>query len=348
MTNELFTKAIRDSQGPRETFVVNQGHPGEAVKIATGAETSNKLRATNAAKGTATPTRVRYTYEVPRKSMSEIRNADGVNDLIDQYPVAAMNAFTMAFVDQILRGASSSGAAAAEFTDLDGLPTFNGLRTYDPEDTGAENGIFLFKGKSTQTEVIHGLESEGGAGTPITGWYNQFVQIGNSTQLDIALRALQNRAAQLGSSLKKASMGFADELTYQNLITQHANHVRIPMVKGDIIDDKFLERGGIPYHNGLTIYQDVGMEPSDATSWGALANQGVLYLVCPEDWEVVGYSHNGKQTAKDLFGFNALGQIPRTDLMEYEIMMHLCIYTKNRRNQGVLVGGAEGAIALAS
>jgi hypothetical protein len=340
---ELFTRPTRQAKGPSQTFVVNTGGPGSLGHIDTGFETSNQPRLLNASRGSATPARFRYTYEVPRKEMAEIRDANGVRDLIEKYPIAAMDDIRQAFAAQFLRGASSSGVAAAEFLAFDALATLNGQQTYEPETGLTENGIMLFAAPAAQTETIFGLASQGAPG--VTGWYNQFINLGNSTQLYTGLRAMQSRAAQLGKSMNKPDMGFADELTFQNLMTQLTKHVQIPMVKGDIVDKRILERGGLIFHQGLVIYQDVAMDLSDATSWGVSASEkGVLYMLCSKDWEIVNYAPKG--AGSGWFEFNALGQVPRSDFLEYEIILHACIYTKNRRNQGVLVGGAEGAIQL--
>jgi hypothetical protein len=343
---EQMFKSKRKAKGHRQEFVVMTGGPGGVVKYSDGEETDDRVRTQNSRKGAEYGTRVIYRYRVPMKDLADIDGAQGVKDLIKQYPVLAIGDMSEGFIAQIMRGAATSGALPATLQDFDGVTTLNGGQTYEPEaGLGARAGIFQFQAPALQTATVHDLPSAGAGVSPTAGWYNQFLEIGNSVELVPGLRAVHQLASTEGGSfLGKVDQMYADVNSYLNLLEELSQSVRTPTVNGDIVGSKGIAtRDGVPFQGG-TVFQEPAIDMSDATSWGANVGKGIIYGLNTSVIEAFNHGASTEDVTDGCMSYRKGIRVPGTDMIEYDIVFHGNFYTTNRRAHFALLGGAEGGL----
>lgn len=332
------------AEGPYKEFVVAQKAPGSYKAINQGDEVMNGQRRQGAVRGAEYAPRVIYYFDVPNIDLAEIDNAHRLADVISRYPELSMVNIAEDVSAQIARGAASAGVLSTESNanDLAGLTTLNGDQSYTPKGAGgvagSRNGILLMKAIASQTETVHGLVSENGT-SGITGWYNQFYQMGSMfTDGLTTLRQAKARAEKERSSFEGGiDLMLSDSLSFFNYLEEQDQKVRTATVKGDTVDLK--PRDSIDFHGAEWCY-DEAIDITDTTSFTSSGPQtGLIYMLNTKDWDI--FTHGGSKKETDgFFTFREVGRLPDQDAHRFEIVMHFNLYCRSRRSQAVVVGGA--------
>jgi len=331
-------------EGTSKTFGIYTDGPGQINKIVNGSEFINGGRKSIGVKGEEHATRAIYAFDVPNVDLDLANGAQDIVKLLEKYPEAGMMDFQMQVARQLVAG-DASEVGIRGITTLNGGSTAGGLSSYTPETT-AKTGLFAWEDKATQAATVHGIVKEGGTGGA-TGWYNQYGDISafGTDGLRI-MRKVLFAARRQGKVQGSLDLGFADELSYLNLLDEYQQFVDLPKaIDNDVIDQK--ARDHILFHTvKLFLEEDIEVDPTDASTTdpytGTAADDGLIYFINSKTWKFFHASHN-KYDGKgkpNIFRMREPFRHPTQDMMRFEILLHGNLYCNNLRANGAVTGGA--------
>ena len=204
-------------KGPKREFAVVTDGPGTVTHVQTGTEVIAGGRTQNAHRGNVVAPRLIYAFDVPGKDLAEANGEMDLARILQHYPELALADFHERIAKQLGTG---NGSGVGSFV------TMNGNTTFNPDGT-ARDGLFEFAALGSQTNEVHGLVSQGGAGG-ITGWGNQYEDVSSfATNGRTRLRKAYFAASRQGKTLGPVDLMIGDEQSYLNYIEDLDDQVRV-------------------------------------------------------------------------------------------------------------------------
>jgi len=212
---------------------------------------------------------------IPNLDLRRNEGKQGVVKLIKQYPMAAASQYQEDVEFWLLSGAyHNTTVSVIDSPGFDNFPTLNGSVTLSSGSRGWFQGLT----PASQTGTVQGVAIDSTIQhCSQYGLVTSFASDGMST-----IRAAYNTAAQYGGG-NVPDIGFCDGVTYQNILTNTTDNVRIVDGTKDL-GGKSL--ANFLLMNGAQIYDcSVNLDPTNASFTGSTAfstsstTGGILYLL---------------------------------------------------------------------
>lgn len=310
-------------------FGVVQGGPGRTTAIRNGGETINGGRRQSSRRGNEYGGRSIHAFDVPRKDIAEANNEMDILEIIKNYPEQALSDFHEDWAQQFVLG---------NVSDMSNQMTLNGLATYDADGSHSRDGIFSFAAPDSQTETVHGLEKQGSAGDPTTGWYNQYTHVASfQTNGRRKLRDVYYKAARQGKVGGPVDLMLSDPDSYGNYLESLDEHVVVEdEVKNDHVPDDIKQ--GIKFLKA-TWYIEDAINIEDEIFDDTPPETGLIYGIKSNDWEAVIFGRSDLE-GKGFLEISDPMRDPQSDSIRYEMVLFWAIICKQLRTQFAATGCA--------
>jgi hypothetical protein len=257
------------------------GSPAKGVRINNGDEVANIQRISQTRKFQITSTRHFIPIFIPQVEADRNQGKQGVIKLIKAYPEMTVKEYWLDWEYWLLTAAYRDVAVSVIDT-----PGFDGSATLNGNYSGAANGLLDFTAPASQTETVQGQAKSNA--------------ISNVNQYGLVTSFASDGMTQIGKAYDRAAaytttgpdLGFADDLSYQNMVSFSSDSVRITDTDKPVFGAE--TRSFLPYKKAK-VYNSINLDPTNASFSGASGYStsditgGVVYFVNSEDWEVPYY-----------------------------------------------------------
>ena len=294
----LMNKLIKNKQVNKEavggTYIERSfagGSPAKATLISSGDEVALIQRIAQIKKFQVKSTRHLIPIFIPQIEVDRNTGKQGIIKLIKSYPTMTSTQYWLDWEKWLLSAAYNASA-----TSVVDSPRFDGACTLNGNYAGAANGLLDFLAPASQTETVQG-QAKGVA----YNFYNQYevvTSFASDGMLQIGLA--YDKAANFTTS--GPDLGFADPISYQNMVAFSADTVRTPSTDTAVFGAD--TRSFLPYKMAK-VYNSFNLDPTDASFSGSTAYStsaitgGAIYFINSEDWEVPYYSMKVTPEFKD-------------------------------------------------
>lgn len=312
---------------PYKQFGLVPEGPGSWRQMRTGMETIPGGRNQSGTKGSAYASRHIYAFDVPIKDLTEANGPADVLGLIKKYPERAVLDMQQNFGRQLVSG---------DVADLN-TQTLNGDTTYTPDSGAARRGAFQFAAPSNQTHEVFGVTKNS-----IPGWYNQYGEItsmsgnGSYTMFE-TWQACHDQGQDLGSGIDVLLGDSVSFNNYRELLDNRHIAMSNRAVQ-DGLPGAGKVRSSLPFESA-EFFHDPQIKLSAFST--TAATEGVIYMLCTNDWYIFYQGSGAKEATDGNFAAREPYRIPKTELLSYEFVLSMGMYTDNLRSQGVITGGTR-------
>lgn len=321
-------------KGRELLFDVLTGGPGQGLTDRFGGAIVSGARRQNLQQGNEQPARLVYYFDVPHKDEDDSDGVLAMAGIVKKYGEAALYDVREMCARQYMAGSSS--ASTDPVGGFDGLVTFNGTQTYDPQGT-ARTGVFEANAPASQTATVFGLAKQGAA-SGVTGWYHQYAHISSfRSHGRKTLRSQRDKANQQGASFSGGmDLGLCDDGTYQNYAESLDNQVTATVVENDKGQGKIRE--GLKLGDAA-VFSEPSIDLTD-TAFSGVWLQGVFYGLTTGDWSLFfqGSKHNGP-AAKHYFKVEPPIPLPDQLSDHFRLVTYQQLVCENLRRQVLVTGG---------
>jgi hypothetical protein len=341
--DKFFTqRGMEKAKGRYVEFPVVYGGPGRNNEIREGTTAIKGGRAQKTTKGSLYTNRVVRAYDVPRGDLAEANTEFDLVGILEQYPLAEVDAFREEFVTQLVLGGQTA-------IGLGGFFSLNGEQTYNPRGHGAENGLFSYATRAAQVTAgtaVHGIAA---STVDNQGWTHGFGTISAfPTNGRRVMRDTYYDANAKGRTMGSIDIILADPTTYINYEDEHISHVRVMEVKGDRVEAD-PHAAGIQFidGSGCMIYREEAIDltstllPAAQREGGAAA--GVAFMLNSKTF-LARFHEDPEMAAKKiesgLISVEPLYRMQGEDSYRGELVIHFNMACRSLRNNAVVVGGA--------
>jgi len=324
----------RKAGGPTVEFSIWRDGPGKSTHIATGSESYGGTRRQIAETGTVHAARVVYSFDIPRKDLAEAQSdKTAAGKFLKRYHESAVSHMLRMMETQFLVGNQLTTTDGAGFG---ALVTLNGDVTGLPV-TGMTQGLLEFAAAASQTRTASGIVKQGGA-SGVTEWYNQFPTDGNVTSWGLhGYKRTKNayykaRARAMDSKFRLLS----DLGSFENYEEELLGKKRYGKVGDGEAGAEALK--GLAFADAGTWYPCLLLDDTDA-QFTTLGSQGICYGLSEKHWK--GFTLAAPEDGtKEEHGFCLpdMTKVPRQDVFEQEIIIHLGLYMDRANAQFALAG----------
>lgn len=258
------------------------GSPAKATRILSGSETAVPVRKQITSKYRIQTARQFIPIVIPNKDLRMNDGRQGIAKLIKSYPMATSESFLEDWEYWFLTGAyRSSDISVVDTPGFDGFATLNGNVT----------ATAAFDSNTGWCQALAAASQSGNVqNVARSSSINHVNQYGTITSFASDGMAVINRVQALCATYGACDMGFADSVTYANILANNADVVRIKDT-GDSIYDKdavnALQLGQTRIYN-----MTVNLDPTNASFSGTTGYStsettgGVLYFCSTDFMEV--------------------------------------------------------------
>lgn len=254
------------------------GSPAKGKRIINGDEVASLTRKNVIKQFQVSSVRHFIPIFIPNIDLRRNEGKQGVIKLIKKYPEATIVEFWNDWEFFLLTGGyRPSTTSVVDSPDFDGACTLNGAYA------GAANGLFDFAAFGSQTDTVQGVAKDSAIGFANQyGAITSFAADGMST-----IGAAYDRAA--ANSTSGPDLGFADAVSYQNMVLYSADNVRIDQTDKEVFGAN--SRYYLPYKKAK-VYMSLNLDPTNAAFGGSAGlstsdiTGGVLYFLSSDTWEV--------------------------------------------------------------
>ena len=320
-------------------FSVQYGGPGKLQSLSNGNTQLESPQKDMATKGRAFLGHITYNFAVDQLDMQTAGGKYDINRILQNGPEAALKDMQQAMGRQLSIG-NEAGAEA--------LTTLYGRRTYSPRGE-TTSGILAFQPIANQDATVHNIVSENGTGG-IEGWYNQYSETASAvSEIRRKTRDLVDTCNdELLTMEDEVQLLFGDPASYSAYLESLDIQVRntSPTTRGgDRAPAKV--RKGVEVSTGI-LYRDStiklsGVDSTAATGASFAPNTGIIYVLSPSAYTLVlpqGNKLLKGDTKAELFKVMPPRQAPDQLMVNYTLLTSLALVCRQRRTQGVIVGGA--------
>ena len=321
--------------GPFKEFTVVTGGPGGVTQIVSGSEVIPGRRSQNAFRGRADVPRLIYSFDVPLLDLADLSGPQDLAKVIENYPEQALDDFHERIAKQIVVG---SGSEVGGFLTLLGGAA-GSMTTYNPRGT-AKDGIFQFAAKGAQNHTVFGLNCSGAGSNPISGWEHEYEDVSSfATEGKQKMRKLYHAANRNGKLAGNVDLILADEDSWLNYIDTLDEQVRVGQVGGDKPPSG--SRNAVPFL-GADLFLESAIDVTDANLAGTAGADGLMYFLKSGTWHAFtqGRKSGDAAESKGMFEVRGPFRIPDRDMVRYEIVLSLGMFTNNLRGNGCITGTA--------
>lgn len=317
----------RRLEGPYLEFAVMNDAPSVRQEIRHGNEYMPGGRVQDSVKGNEYAFFFIDYWDVPTKELDLVNGKQDMARIIDAYPKASLGKVYRDFSEQILSGG---------VTGMSGIVTFNEDQNY-VGDGGTRKGIFEFAAISAQTNTAHNIST-----STYSGWGNQYDSISSyATDGRQTLREVFWECQEQGEdgSGPEDYVFLADATSYSNHVAEVDDKVQIISTVGTGKGDGSpgtLRKGIMPFADGPMMYRDPGIVLSKFSSGSS--NNGVIYLLKPKSFEFIVAGREGRT---GMFQLKKPYELPEHPMVRTRIEFFGNLYTRQRRVNGVVTGGAQ-------
>lgn len=294
----LMNKLIKNKQVNKEavggTYIERTfagGSPAKGTLISSGDEVATIQRIAQMKKFQVKSTRHFIPIFIPQIEVDRNTGKQGVIKLIKSYPEMTAAEYWLDWEYWLLSAAyRPSGVSVINTPGFDGACTLNGNYS------GAANGLLDFLAPASQTDTVQGVAK--------SNTYNLYNQYGIVTSFAsdgmLQIGYAYDYAANFTS--KGPDLGFADPVSYQNMVMFSADTVRTPSTDTAVFGAE--TRSFLPYKMAK-VYNSVNLDPTNASFSGSTAYStsditgGAIYFINSDDWEVPYYSMKVTPEFKD-------------------------------------------------
>lgn len=258
------------------------GSPAKGTLIVGGTEVAPIVRNTITKKYEIEAQRHMIPVQIPNLDLRRNDGKQGIVKLIKQYPVASFTQYQEDVEYWVLTGAyHNSATSVIDSPGFQNFATLNGSVTL----ANGSRGWLQGAAPASQTGTVQGVA--------IDSTINHNSQYGQITSFAsdgvTTIRTAYNLAAQYGGG-KAPDVGFADGVTYSNLMTYITDNVRI-VNTGQNLDGKE-SYDFLLYQNAKVYDCSVNLDPTNASFTGSPAlstsstTGGILYFINSDYIEV--------------------------------------------------------------
>lgn len=268
------------------------GSPASAKRIIGGAEEADITRRAISSKYQVASARFLLPVAIPNIELERNQGTQGVQKLIKRYPEAAL---IQAWQDLELWlfTASYNDASVSVFQsgDLDGVMTLNG----DYTDAASNTGLLRFEAVGSQTAKFQGV-----ARSNTIRHVNQYGLV-TSFATD-GMKKIGQAYDQASAFSPRVDLGFADPVSYGNMVEYSADTVRTPSTDTAVFGAE--TRSYLPY-KAARVYYSSNLDTTKTTFTGtALSTSditgGAVMFLSSEEFEMPFYKLDLASEFKDL------------------------------------------------
>lgn len=299
------------------------GSPAKGKRIANGDEVAVLQRKTQTRKLQVVSTRHLIPIFIPQTEVDHNEGSQGIIKLIKAYPEATIKEYWLDWEYWLLTAAYRD----AEVSVIDS-PEFEGACTLNGVHSAGAAGLLDFVVQASQIDTVQGVAKNNALG--YTNQYGVITSFAADGMLIIG-RAY-DRAANF--SLTGPDLGYADDITYQNMSQYSADNVRISDTDKPVYGAE--SRSFLPYKRAK-VFNTINLDPSNASFTGSTAHStsditgGCLYFLNSEDWEVPYYRMQVTPEFKD--------DIPDQDALVGKMIIDMQPICKRLNTQAAIAGG---------
>ncbi len=257
------------------------GSPAEATRIDNGDEVAVITRRAQIRKFQVTSTRHFVPIFIPQVEVDRNSGKNGIIKLIKQYPEMTAVEYFLDWERFLLTGGYRNSAVSCVRS-----PGFLGSCTLNGAVTAGAAGLLDFAAPSAQTDVVQGVAKSEAIGN--INQYGVVTSFAGDGMLQVGLA--YDTAA--GNSRSGPDLGFADMISYQQMVTYSGDNVRITSTDQPVYGAE--SRSFLPYKKAK-LYASLQLDPTDAAFTGTTGfstssiTGGVIYWLSSDDWEVPYY-----------------------------------------------------------
>lgn len=284
----LMDKLIKNKQVNKEpvggTYIERPfagGSPAKGKKITNGDEVATLQRVAQTRKFQVVSCRHFIPIFIPQVEVDRNAGERGVVKLIKAYPEMTVKEYWLDWEYWLLTAAyRDTSVSVINSPDFDGACTLNGNYA------GSANGLLDWLAPAAQTDTVQGVAKNNAINN--VNQYGGITSFAADGMLVIG-RAYDRAAAY---SMTGPDLGYADDITYQNMVQFSADTVRIDNTDKAVYGAE--SRSYLPYKKAK-VYNAINLDPTNASFSGSAAYStsditgGALYFLSSQDWEVPYY-----------------------------------------------------------